>query len=70
MKLGQKGNQVSLIILHECPGHMIKVKGHLGSINLDHGQVFLKYHHNFKKYKGLFHETWTKGYSSIADNLA
>ena len=36
MKLGHKGNQVSLIILHEFPGHMIKVKGHLGSMNFDY----------------------------------
>ena len=36
MKLGYKGNQVSLFILHEFPGYMIKVKGHLGSMNFDH----------------------------------
>ena len=46
MKLGQKGNQASLIILHEFPGHMIKVKGHLGSTNLEYAQFFLKFHHN------------------------
>ena len=36
MILGHKGTQVSLIILHEFPGHMIKVKGHLGSMNFDY----------------------------------
>ena len=40
MKLGHKGNQVSLIILHEFMCHMIKVKGHLGSMNLDMVKVF------------------------------
>ena len=40
MILGHKGKQVSLNILHEFPGHMIKVKGHLGSINLDMVKVF------------------------------
>ena len=30
-----KGNQVSLIILYEFPDHMIKVKCHLGSMNVD-----------------------------------
>ena len=46
MKLGHKGNQVSLIILHGLPGHMMKVKGHLGSMNLDIVRVLLKCHHN------------------------
>ena len=36
MKPGHKGNQDSLIILHEFLGHMIKVKCHLGSMNFDH----------------------------------
>ena len=57
MKLGHKGNQVSLIIMREFPGHMIKVKGHLGSMNFGHvwgisieiltKGKFLKCHHNF-----------------------
>ena len=39
MKLEYEGNQVSLIILHEFPGHVIKVKGHW-SMNLDMVKVF------------------------------
>ena len=40
MKLEHNGNQVPLIILHEFTGHVIKVKGHLGSMNLVMVKVF------------------------------
>ena len=50
---------------------MIKVKGHLGSMNLDHvGGIseiltkvkFMKRHHNLgSNYMDLVHETWLEG---------